>query len=306
MKSVVAFILLSSSVVFATEPPLTSIDFSPTGQVVATSQAGVHVYSWPQIKLERTIAVRSANLHAIRFSPDSRRFAVGGGDPAELGQVEIFNWPDGASVASLDGHEDSVRSLVWTDDSTIVAGSLDRQVTIWNVSQPGKPTVTLNGHSRGINAVSLLPDRKTLVTAGVDQSLRVWNSETGDLIRSMNQHTRPIHALALRSGSSGLPMMASSAADRTIRFWQPSIGRMVRYVRLETSALDIAWLHDGVQMVAGCTDGNVRVIDTENVRVVETRGAIKGWIYAIAIHPNDSSVVVAGSNGQLKRLEFKK
>ena len=37
-------------------------------------------------------------------------------------------------------------------------------------------------------------------------------------------------------------MVASASADRTIRIWQPTIGRLVRYVRLEAEPLSIAWL----------------------------------------------------------------
>ena len=84
-------------------------------------------------------------------------------------------------------------------------------------------------------------DGKTLVSAGVDQSVRVWDLESAKLIRSLNQHTKPVHALALRPTEVGLPMVASAAGDRTIRLWQPTIGRMVRYVRLDAEPLNIAW-----------------------------------------------------------------
>ena len=99
-------------------------------------------------------------------------------------------------------------------------------------------------------------------------------------------------------------MVASASGDRTIRFWQPTIGRMVRYVRLESEPLAIAWLSNGSLLVASCVDGRVRAVDTDNVSVVETLPAIDGWAYGIAVHPTDGSLVVSGSDGQLRRLKM--
>ena len=97
-------------------------------------------------------------------------------------------------------------------------------------------------------------------------------------------------------------MVASAAGDRTIRFWQPTIGRMVRYIRLDAEPLDVAWSADGLQIFASCVDGGVRAIDPVIVKIVDTMPAIDGWAYAIAVHPTDNSLAVGGSDGQVKRV----
>ena len=97
-------------------------------------------------------------------------------------------------------------------------------------------------------------------------------------------------------------MVASAAGDRTIRFWQPTIGRMVRYVRLAAEPLNIAWLRDGSRIVASCVDGQIRVVDPDEVKVTQTLHSIDGWAYAVTIHPTDGSILVGGSNGQLIRV----
>ena len=139
----------------------------------------------------------------------------------------------------------------------------------------------------------------------MDQSLRVWDLESAKLLRSLNQHTKSVNAVALRPAEDGLPMVAAAAGDRTIRFWQPTIGRMVRYVRLEAEPLNIAWMNSGTRILAACVDGRIRVVDPEEVEVTETLPAIDGWAYAIAVHPNDGSVTVGGTDGQLRRIELR-
>ena len=75
----------------------------------------------------------------------------------------------------------------------------------------------------------------------------------------------------------------------------------MRYVRLESEPLDIAWLNDSF-LVASCVDGRLRCVDFENVQVVEIRPAIEGWAYAITVHPEDGSLAIAGSRGQIRRI----
>ena len=295
--------LFLSSISVAIEPPITDVGFTPDGtSVLAVSQSGLHHYSWSDVQIQRTIQASAANLHCIAFSPSAKFVAIGGGNPAEDGTIEVFSWPEGLSISTLVEHKDSVRSLVWVNDSQLLSASIDREIKLWDLKTPNEPLANFSGHSRSVDAISLLNDQKTLVSAGVDQSLRVWNIETGELVRSLSQHTKPVNSLALNPEDSGLPMIASAAADRTIRFWQPTIGRMVRYARLKAEPLDLAWISP-THIVASCVDGHLRIVDMEEVKVIQDHPVIDGWGYSVAVHPSGESVVVGGGDGQLRKVD---
>ena len=298
-------VFLLANVAFAAKPPITAVAFTPDGtSIVAVSQSGLHIYVWPELDWQRTIKASAPNLHCVAFSPSGKHFAVGGGSPAEEGVVEVFSWPEGKPVAQTADHNDSVRSVVWQNDARFLSASIDREIKLWDLQKKANCVLTLKGHSRSVDALCLVKNGKTLVSSGVDQSVRVWDMESGKLVHSLNQHTKPVHALAVRPAEGGLPMVASAAGDRTIRFWQPTIGRMVRYVRLESEPLNIAWTSDGGRILAACLDGHVRVIDPDEVKVTQTIQAIDGWAYAIAIHSKDRSVAVGGTSGQIRRIEL--
>ena len=194
-------------------------------------------------------------------------------------------------------------TMCWIGNDSIAAGDLGHEIIIWTL-QTGKSFKKLSGHSRGITGLTFLEEENMLVSVGIDQSVRVWNLTNNELVHSLNIHTQPITDLARRSSEAGLPLVASASKDRTVRLWQPTIGRMVRFIRLPEQPLDIAWLPNGKTIIAACTDGRVRFIDSTNVKVSRDIEAVKGWGYSIAAHPTDGSFVVAGQNGQLRRISL--
>ena len=283
-------------------PPMTALAFSHDGtSVVACSQAGLHVYDWPTLHLQKTLKVQAQNLHDLAFSPDGTRLAVGGGNPATAGTIEIFSWHEGESRLVLREHRDSVTAVAWRDASSLASASLDRDIILWDL-RTGTAVQRLKGHSRGVLSLCFLEDKEVLVSTGVDQNVRVWNLATGALIRSLNNHTLPAHDLALRPNASGLPMVASASDDRTVRLWQPTIGRMVKFARLKAAPLDIAWLKEGSKVIAACADGGIRIIDPDVVEVTDEIPALKGWAYSLTVHPTDGSIVIGGPNAQVKRV----
>ena len=286
-------------------PPITSLAFTNDGKhVVAGSQVGLQIYEWSTLTLKKTISVNPRNIHDLAFSPDNKWLAVGGGNPSTEGIIEILSWPEGVSHNILSGHRDSVMTVAWRDTSSVASGSMDRDIILWNLSD-GTEIRRFKGHSRGVSSLCFMQDKKLLISTGIDQNVRVWNVATGELIRSMNNHTHTVHNLALRPNATSLPMIASVSDDRTIRLWQPTIGRMVKFARLNVVPLNVVWLNDGSKVVASCIDGSVRMIDPDSVEITDEFVGIDGWGYSLNIHPTDSSIVIGGENGQIKRIVIK-
>lgn len=70
------------------------------------------------------------------------------------------------------------------DDFCIATASSDGLLRLWSMTS-GRPTLTLRGHSGAINSVKFCPKTGRVLSAGADQTLRVWdwqgrNHEQGD------------------------------------------------------------------------------------------------------------------------------
>lgn len=285
------------------EPPITALAFAPGGnQMIAGSQAGLVVHDWPDLNPIRRLQLEIKHIHTVKFSPDETLLAVTGGAPAEVGVAIILRWPTGETVRRIEAHDDLVMDAAWLDAQTLVLASMDRRLSIHDVSA-ARQLGALEGHARGVTAVESLTESGLIVSSGIDQSLRVWDIRNREVVRNMSIHTLPVHDLASQQAESGLPTVVSASADRTLRIWQPSIGRMVRFASLNATPLVVTFSRDRQWLIAGCDDGSVNWVDPVNVDRVIQKPAIAGWIYALAIHPDDGTVVVGGTGGVIRRVK---
>lgn len=295
-----------STGVDAAEPPVTALAFTPDGkQVLAGSQSGIEVRAWPGLQKQKSLKTGLPNVHDLAFSPDGKWLLAAGGSPGEYGAVEVYSWPGAKRESVVKQHDDPVYAVAWKPDSSgWISAGLDHALV---VCERGKRNAvrTISGHSRGVKAVAVLPDGGTLISGGIDNSLRVWSLNTGKPVRSFNNHTKPIHDLAVRPNrhNDALPMVVTASADSTVRLWQPTIGRMVRFVRLKRSVpLAVCWVPDGTRILAACSDGHLRVVDPDTVRILRDVVVLKGWAYSVAVHSAGRAAAVGGTNGVVRRV----
>lgn len=294
--------------------PLSGLAVSPDGSlVVVGSTAGLAIHSAAELTARGRMATDLEHVAALSFSPDGKYLAAAGGAPAESGAVEIFTWPQRELFRRWDFAVDLVYAVDWSTDSRSLAlASFDG--TAWQLSiQPSDEAADRQwhpGHSRGLTAVCLLPVRAgadnppLAVTAGVDQTLRVIDLQSGAPVRTLHNHTAPVHALALQpAAQDALPVVASMSDDRTVRFWQPTIGRMMRFARLDSVPLCHAWSHDGERLVVGCTDGKLRAIDPQTAAVTHVHPVADSPLVSLATLPGKSAVLVGTHAGALRRIE---
>ena len=245
------------------EPPITALAFTLDCQrVIAGSQRGVSIHDWPSLSLVQSKDCELDSIHDISVSPDGGHLLVAGGSPGEVGVVQLRSWPALDLVRSWREHQDVVYKTAWrSDGKEWVSASWDGYCRVC-LPDAEASHIKMTSHSGPVFAATYLSDG-SVATAGGDRTIVVWNSGSGQSTRVLRQHTGSVHALALQPASEGglERLLASASEDRTIRFWQTNIGRMVRFHRLTSIPRSIVWTHDGRWLIAGCNDGTIVQLD---------------------------------------------
>lgn len=282
-------------------PPMVALAITPDGsQVVTASQEGVQVRSLPDLAVKRSLATRLVQVNDLAFSPDGKLLAVAGGSPAERGAVEIWTWPEATLNTTLAAGGDLAYRVAWNaDGSRLAIAGGDRKVRIAAIAS--SESKAYECHSGAVLATAWLPADNLVLSAGVDQSIRVLEPDTGKIRRSFDNHTAAVRDLAIRPGEHAGPVMvASCGTDKTVRFWQPTIGRLVRFARLPSPPTALAWTPSGSLALAACEDGKLRSVDPDTIEVKDLAGALSGVAYSTAALPDGSGAVLAGASGQLQ------
>ncbi len=281
-------------------PPVTATAFTPDKtQVVLGSQAGVEIRSWPELEVVATLSSAWDHIHDVRFSPNGTTLLVAGGAPSDEGGVEVWNWSDRQVGKRIATHEDVVYRATWSPDGThwVTAGG-DSVCEVRSAETSDRRTRYV-GHSRPVLAIAYLPDGQSIVSGGVDTTVRIWDAETGEHRRTLDNHVGTVNSIAVRPGQTpdALPVIATASDDRTVRLWQPTIGRLVRFAKLPSIPRAIAWSQRGDRMFVGCDDGQIRVLDPDNVEILKTLEGPKGRIFELLVDATGKRLLVAGQGG---------
>ncbi len=300
MMPLAACLMLGIAACLPAGAPVTAVAFAPDGtRVVAGSQEGLSVYSWPGLLLLSKRTTDLSHINRLAFSPAGTALLAGGGSPAEKGLVETLSWPGLTSQLSVTVSRDLVYGLAWSADGKHwAAGSADGTCMV-HAANNGKRIRLYEGHSRPVLSLAYTTDGEKIISASVDQTLQVWDPATGKLWRTLDNHVNSVNCVATRlarKNADDMPLVASCSEDGTVRLWQPGLGRLVRFTRLASIPRLVVWSPVADELVVGCNDGTVLWLQAETLETRRRHAAAIGRIHCLATHPT-GRVVVGGEKG---------
>ncbi|MEH2422774.1 MAG: hypothetical protein V7K48_18205 [Nostoc sp.] len=167
------------------------------------------------------------------------------------------------------------------------------------ISPGGSLLFTLTGHSDSVNAVTLPPDGKQVISASRDETLKLWNLETGENERTFHGHSGWVNAVTLTPDGK---QVISASRDETLKLWNLETGEDERTFHGHSGSVNaVALTPDGKQVISGSDDKTLKLW---NLETGENERAFYGHsdrVTAIALTP-DGKQVISGSNDNTLKL----
>lgn len=137
-----------------------------------------------------TFTAHQAAVKAIAWCPWQSNIVASGGGTADR-HIRFWNCYTGACVNSIDT-KSQVCSLLWSPNyKEIVSGHgfANNQLVIWKY--PGMSKVAeLTGHTARVLHLVMSPDGSTVLSAGADETLRLWKCFVKDPVKSKTATTK--------------------------------------------------------------------------------------------------------------------
>jgi WD40 repeat protein len=220
-----------------------SVAISPDGSIALTGGDDNDVYLWDLNSGENTQILKGhqAAVTALSFTPDGRRVMSGDWN----GRLILWNLATGAPIMQAKVHRSfSVWSagdpppanVALTPDGRAALSSTDDGTLIrWDLFDAGEIR-RFEGHTVAVWQAIFTPDGKRALTSAAyvigfgpdadDNSVRLWDVETGEQIRVYEGHS---DVLSIAIGPDGRRMLSGSF-DGSVRLWDLESGDVIHHV----------------------------------------------------------------------------
>ncbi|MBC8318691.1 MAG: serine/threonine protein kinase [Desulfobulbaceae bacterium] len=222
-------------------------------------------------KTEEKLTRLPTNISVLAASPKGNRLAIGLDD----GSIVIYSFKnDTQSLLYEDSSGSSVaRALSFTPDGRfILAGYDDGRVKRMECeSRDVLELDIVEDGDAGIQCLRVLADSQ-FVAGSKDGSLRFADWKSGDLVRTIEAHGRPVSSLSVSPGGQ---WVVSCSADRLVKVWGLDGTCIQTFAGHEEPVSAVLALADEQTIVTGCEDDAVRLwnIQTgECSAVLDARG----------------------------------
>jgi len=304
-----------------------SVAFHPDGQRLASGSFDRTVKLWDLQtgNCLQTLEGHTNYVQSVTFSPDGRFLASASFDQT----IRLWDAYTGQCLRIWEGEDN--RAWCWwiafsPNGQWLASGMHDHVLKLWDV-HTGKSYRVFSGHGHWVSCVAFAPPCPTgtqwrpgvdsgalLASGSYDQTIKLWNVQTGECLQTLSSHTNAVLCLAFGlyphpvTGAAEL-ILASSSIDQTIKLWSVSSGECLRTL---TGHSNRVWsvavasprhLNQDLQplLASGSDDHSIKLWNGSTGQCLKTIHGYTNSIFTIAYSP-DGRFLASGGGDRIVRI----
>ncbi len=164
---------------------------------------------------------------------------------------------------------------------------------------PGVKLVrTLRGHTGWIGRIAWSPDGRMLASPAMDETIRLWDTKTGECLRILEGHGYGVNCAAFDPTDS---ILAGGSDDGTVNLWDPASGKLLRTLKGHNSSVySVAFDPAGRTLASGGIEHTVKLWNPISGKLLRELKGHKSSVTSVAFDPAGRTLASGSSDGTVK------
>ncbi|MDE0681276.1 MAG: sigma-70 family RNA polymerase sigma factor [Candidatus Poribacteria bacterium] len=272
-----------------------AITYSPDGRRLAVaSSIGIWLYDTHSGQVLDLLTTHTDWVNSVAFSSDGKTLVSGSKDNT----IRLWDAQTGTlrKTLTLIGHKGEIWEMAFSPDGKILATwswEWESPIHLWDV-ETGARLHNFVGEARdNVNSMAFSPDGNTLASPLDNGTIRLWNTQTGELSRILIGHTYHVSCVAFSPDGK---MLASGSYDGTLRLWDAETGELRNTRTGYTSAVvNVSFSPDGNTVASAMGDDTVGLWNAQTgTRRHTLKVARTHSIESLSFSPDNKTLAGAG------------
>ena len=227
-------------------------------------------------------------------------------DVTDLGQrpfVKIFSSqllvvPERTTPWLLTYHNGSILCLQY-DDKTMITGSSDCTLIVWDVKADYRPIRRLREHTAGVLDVRF--DEKHIVSCSKDAIICLWDRNTGELLKRLSGHRGPVNAVQLRGN-----LVVSASGDGIAKLWNLTSGLCIKeFPSKDRGMACVEFSPDARTILAGGNDQVIYQFDTSTGELIREMRGHDDLVRSLYLDSTNNRVISGSYDTSVKAYDMR-